>query len=430
MNNKESAKISLFNSAGIYMGTHILNASIPFLLLPIITRYLSPEEFGIYSMFKVVVGIAFSIIGIGINGAITRVYYNKEKDELAKYVANSFLLVTVNSILIYLLFCLFSDFISATTYIPQSWLWTVIFASYGKVLFQATLTLWQVENKPFTYGVFQILQTIVNFSLNVLFVISLNLNWMGAILAEAIAFAGFGLLGFLFLLKNKRLKFQYDYTDIKHILSYGSPLILHVIGIYIISTSDRLLITAMVGIAETGVYAVGYQIGMIIMVLQDAFNKAWVPWLFSNLKRNNENIKIKIVRITYFYFFIILILALLLYIISPLILKVMIGPGYQGADKFILWIGIGYAFNGMYKMVTNYIFYEGRTYYLAIVTLLTAVINVVLSYCFIKLFGAVGAAQATAISYLISFILTWYISNKVYKMPWFSFIKRSRLSKV
>lgn len=227
------------------------------------------------------------------------------------------------------------------------------------------------------------------------------------------------------MLKNKWLKFKISIQDIKHIISYGSPLIPHVVGMYVITASDRFLITALVGISETGLYTVGYQIGMIIMILQDSFNKAWVPWLFSKLKQNNDFLKIKIVKFTYIYFVIIILAALILYALSPIILQIMAGPAYQNASQFILWLGLGYAFNGMYKMVTNYIFFDGRTYYLATITFITAVINILISYALIKLNGPIGAAQGTAISYLISFFLTWYFSNVVYKMPWFNLRQKS-----
>lgn len=405
-------------SAGIYVFSQIINASIPFLLLPIITRYLTPEEFGIYSMFKVVAGLVFSFIGIGINGAITKVYYEKQKKELAKYIANSFFLVTLNSILMFLLFSILPGFFSSVTIIPEQWLWSVILVSYGKVLFQVTLVIWQVQNKPFKYATFQIVQTALNFGMNLWFVIALGLNWQGAVLAETIAFFGFGFIGLIILQVNGWLNFRINKQDINHIIKFGAPLIPHVIGMYIITASDRFLITNLIGVRETGIYAVGYQIGMIIMIIQDSFNKAWVPWLFSNLKAGSLDLKSKIVKFTYVYYIVILLMALGLSAISPLIIKIFIGPGYEAAGQFVVWLAIGYAFNGMYKMVTNYIFYVEKTYYLAYVTFLTAILNLVISYILIKLAGAVGAAQATAISYFISFLLTWYISNKVYPMPW------------
>lgn len=418
---KEKLKNSLLGSAGIYTLTQILNASIPFLLLPIVTRYLSPEEYGIYSMFKIVAGLVFSFIGLGLNGAITTLYFERKKPALAQYIFNSFLLVTLSSISIFSIFYIFPVFFEGVSGIPIEWLWTVIIASYGKVIFQATLTIWQVEREPFKYGAFQISQSILNFVLSLVLMIGLSLNWKGIIIAETFAFMLFGVVGLLYLKKKNWLSLKFDKSDIKHALNFGLPIIPHVIGMYIITASDRFLITNMVGVAETGMYAVGYQIAMVIMVLQDSFNKAWVPWLFEKLNKNSHVLKIKIVKFTYVYHVVITIVALLLWVSSPMIMQIFIGPEYKEAEKFILWLALGYAFNGMYKMVTNYIFYVSKTYYLAIVTAVTAVINIVLGYALIKINGSIGAAQATAISYFISFILTWFVANKVYKMPWFSF---------
>jgi len=417
---------SLVGSSSIYLFTSILNASIPFFLIPIITRYLSPAEFGVYSMFKVIAGIMFSIIGLGINGSITKVYFDKNKEEIKSYIGNSIILVTVNSILIYVVFSLIPNLLSSVTAIPSNWLWTVIIASYGKVLFQVFLVLYQVQNKPLSFGVFQITQSSVNFIVSVFFVVSLSMNWKGVILAETLAFFLFGIIGLYVLFKRNWISFKFNKKDVFHILMFGGPTLPHVIGMYIITASDRFLITNLIGIKETGIYAAGYQIAMIIMILQDSFNKAWVPWLFSKLKANNEIDKIRIVKITYFYFFIILIIVLCLSIISPLIVRFFIGPGYEMAEGIIIWLAIGYAFNGMYKMVTNYIFYVEKTIYLAIITFFTSIINLLLSYIFIIYNGLVGAAQATAVSYLISFIFTWILSNKLYKMPWGNILRNRK----
>ncbi|WBO93055.1 oligosaccharide flippase family protein BpsH (plasmid) [Bacillus tropicus] len=409
---------SLIGSIGVYTITQIINAFIPFVMIPILTRYLNPEEFGMYSMFKITAGLVFSFIGIGINGAITKLYYEKEKKELAIYVFNSFFLVTIMSLLLFILFEMFSSYTSSISSIPASWLWTVIFASYGKVLFQVTLVIFQMEKKPISFGAFQLIQTATNFLLNMIFVVSLSLNWKGALLAEVSSFFVFSLIGIYILRKSHWLHIKLDKSDIKHSIKFGIPIIPHVIGMYIITVSDRFLVSNMIGLQETGIYTVGSQIAMIIMILQESFNKAWVPWLFSNLKKDKLILKKRIVKITYLYYVVILVGVIILSMISPLVVTWFAGFKYQGADKYIFWLALGYAFNGMYKMVTNYIFYVGKTYYLSIVTAITALINLGLSYLLILLNGAIGAAQATAISYFISFILTFYLSNKVYKMPW------------
>jgi Na+-driven multidrug efflux pump len=74
-----------------------------------------------------------------------------------------------------------------------------------------------------------------------------------------------------------------------------------------------------------------------------------------------------------------------------------------------------------------YIFYIKKTYILAWVTFFCAGVNVILNYFFIKANGAIGAAQATTITFFIQFILTFILSSKVYKMPWnvFSIFKNA-----
>jgi O-antigen/teichoic acid export membrane protein len=181
---------------------------------------------------------------------------------------------------------------------------------------------------------------------------------------------------------------------------------------------DRILINSMVGVAATGIYTVGYQVGMIIGLLASSFNLAWSPFLFEKLKENNYSTKIRIVKFTYLYGIGVIILALGLSFIAPYFLKIFISENFYSAYKYVFWIALGHAFNGMYFMVVNYILYVKKTYILAWVTFFSAGINVVLNYFFIKANGAIGAAQATTIAFFICFVLTWILSARVYKMPW------------
>jgi Na+-driven multidrug efflux pump len=99
-------------------------------------------------------------------------------------------------------------------------------------------------------------------------------------------------------------------------------------------------------------------------------------------------------------------------------LKFFVSRNFYFAYKYVLWIALGYAFQGMYFMVVNYIFYVKKTYILAWVTFTSAGVNIVLNYFFIKANGAIGAAQATTITFFVQFIMVWILSAKVYKMPW------------
>ena len=310
------------------------------------------------------------------------------------------------------------EFLSHLINFPENWLPIVIVVALSQSISTLTLTLWRVEQKTLPYGIFQILQTIFNVTLSLIFVVALGWRWQGRLLGIIIASIVFGLISFFILYKREYIKLSFNKAYIKDALLFGIPLIPHALGGWIMTSIDRIFINSMVGVAATGIYTVGYQVGMIIGLLATSFNQAWSPFLFEKLKEDNSSTKVKIVRFTYLYFLAIIFLALVLSFIAPWFLKFFVGKDFHCAYKYVLWIALGYAANGMYFMVVGYIFYVKKTYILAWITFLSAGINVILNYFLIKANGAIGAAQATTISFFLSFILTWMLSAKVYKMPW------------
>jgi O-antigen/teichoic acid export membrane protein len=254
----------------------------------------------------------------------------------------------------------------------------------------------------------------------VFFVVVLLMGWQGRVVGQIITATTFAFLALFLLFRQGlfRLGKPYSPKNIKHLVHFGVPLIPHTLGNVVNNAVDKLFITNLVGLADTGVYTIGYQFGMIIGLLEDSFNRAYVPWLYEKLSKGNDKDKLKIVRFTYLYFIIILTIAGTLTLLSPFVLRVMVAEEFQGAVIYVFWIALAYAFSGMYKMVVNYIFYAEKTYLLSLVTATKTVLNIVLNYILIKANGPLGAAQATAISFFLGFLMTWVLSARVYKMPW------------
>ena len=106
---------------------------------------------------------------------------------------------------------------------------------------------------------------------------------------------------------------------------------------------------------------------------------------------------------------------------QPLIFHVFIVVKFQNAIQYSFWILLGFAFQGMYYMVTNYILYSEKTYTLAAITISIAIVNIPLNYYLIDYYGELGAAISFAIIFFLYFIITWFISSKIFEMPWFIF---------
>jgi len=412
------SKSSLFSSFSVYIGASLFNAAIPFLLLPVFTRYLSPLDYGIISMFTILCSFFMPFVGLSTASVLGREYFNKDKIKFDLYVGNVFIILGTSLVPIVLLLLFFSSFISDLSEVPEKAVWFVVVYSFFSFILSVTLTLWQVQSKAKQYGVFQIGQTILNILLSIILVVSLNYGWEGRVIAQLVAVVIFGCLGFYILYKNNFINLKYNKAYCVDALKFGIPLIPHTLGAIIISLSDRFFITNMVGIEATGLYAVGYSIGNIIGFIEHSFNLAYVPWLFGRLSSNEESIKVKIVKYTYYYFIVILILVGLLYLFTPFIFGVLIDEKFSDARIFVFWIALSFAFSGMYKMVANYIFYVKKTHILAWITLASSILNLILNYFLIKAYGAVGAAMAAAIVSFCFFIFTWILSNAVYKMPW------------
>ena len=278
--------------------------------------------------------------------------------------------------------------------------------------------LWQSEQRPVPYGAYQVAQTFLTAVATILFVVVFRQAWTGQLIGMAIGWFSFAVLSLFFLMKRGYLSLHFNWSHVRDALAFGVPLIPHALSGWVLTGIDRLLLMSLVGPSATGLYSVGYQFGLVISVLATAFNKAWMPFLFSRLDTMRPREKLRIVRITYAYFGVILVLAFAMGLVAPPIAAVLLGPRFQASVQFVVWICVGYAFDGMYFMVVNPLFYLKKTTWLAWLTFAVGAFHVVLSYALIRLNGPIGAAQTTVLSFLLMFLLAWWLSARAYAMPW------------
>src|SRR5690606_10301901 len=164
--------------------------------------------------------------------------------------------------------------------------------------------------------------------------------------------------------------------------------------------------------------SVAYQIGMVMSLVQNSFNQAWVPFFFQKLKEDTDSARRKIVQITYIYIAFLVVTTLLIYLCIPLIYKYFINVSYVYGASLIIWVLLGFLFNGIYKMLVNFLFYDKRTKLVAVLSIGSAILNIALNYFLIKFNGITGAAQATMLTFLFFMLVILYITLKSYKMPW------------
>ena len=279
---------------------------------------------------------------------------------------------------------------------------------------------WQIRSQAKWFGILQVSSSLVNMLLSLLFVIVLTQGAQGRIDAQVITGILAAIVAVIWLYKDKLLQIKiWKPQQIKEALSFGIPLIPHHVGFFLISAVDRFVINQNFGLSEAGIYMVAVQLSSAMAIVFDAINKAYVPWLFERLKRDEYEEKKQIVIYTYLFFITALLTAGLVFIIGPFFISLIIGDKYIEAGKIIGLLCLGQAFGGMYLMVTNYLFFVRKTGFLAMVTIGVGGINFMLLYFLVPVFGLKGAAFSFLLAKIIQFLFTWLLSIKFIKMPWF-----------
>lgn len=415
--------MNLIKNISFFTFFNLLNAAIPFLLLPILTVYLAPTDYAVIDIFNSLNMLFMPLVVLSIVGSISRFYFEEEvklpifiKTVFSSTVKYGVCFIALNILVTLLLFFSFDLKLDFPPYLLILSALFVFFSQLGEIL----LTLWRVSYKTSKYGVFRVSKTALDLGLSILLIVYFDFGWEGKVAPSIGVGAIYGIAAIIILSRTgflgKSLRYNKGYN--KMALAYSIPLIFHSVGGYIIAVSDRFFVLAIEGAEETGIYAVAYQIGMVMGLVQNSFNQAWVPYFYESLNKGTIRVKKRIVKITYFYFAGLILMVFIFSGATPLFYEYFIGDGFKSGMTIVFWVLLGYTFNGMYKMVVNYLFYLKKTKIVAQTTILVAAINLLLNYFLITANGIIGAAQATAISFLLLFIIILIKVLSMYKMPW------------
>ncbi|MCA6433740.1 MAG: oligosaccharide flippase family protein, partial [Cytophagales bacterium] len=192
---------NLLKSSFVFTASNALNSAIPFLLIPVLTRYLSPSDYGIVSIFQVVATMLISFAGLNTQNSVIVQYYKKEEVNFPVYVYNTLLIFLISSVLLLVISFLFGHTISRMVEFPSEWLPFIVVFACSQFMFQMLLGLWIAEEKPFLYGLFQISQTALNLILSLILVIPFELGWKGRVIAQVLVFFMYALISLFILVR-------------------------------------------------------------------------------------------------------------------------------------------------------------------------------------------------------------------------------------
>jgi O-antigen/teichoic acid export membrane protein len=417
--------MKLFRTFSIYTIVGFLNAGVGFLLLPVLTRYLTPADYGIISLVNTYVLILMPIVGLCTSSFISVEYYNNKitPDEFKRLFSSVRLIPTLLIFPLALLFLLCRSWLPSLMELPQPAYWLLLPLTLF-VLYQENFRSFLIISKKTKLFSFTTLGKIfIEIPLTILLVVYAGLHWVGRIDAWLAAVIFFSFLSFYFYKKWNLLSLDISKAYITQSVVFGLPLILHETGKFVINQSDRLFLAKMVSVEEMGIYSVGYQVGMAILIVNTAFANFFSSFFFERMHRDAEKGKLEIVRVSYIFIISIFVLLILLTFLTPYLFVHFVGPRFAKGATYVFWVGLGYCFWGIYLVFTNYIFFKKRNKILAYLAILNVVLNAVCNYFFILWFGAIGAAYATCLSFFVVALIVAFLANKLHPMPWLEFRK-------
>ncbi|MCX5679374.1 MAG: oligosaccharide flippase family protein [Candidatus Omnitrophica bacterium] len=412
----------LFKRTCVYTFSISFSALAAFLLLPILTRYLSLYDYGVVETFMSIVACLTGVVMVGGNTLLSKEYFNYSHIKIRNYTGDILgmtLLCSTVVFIIALIIAGFSGFFPEFIKISNFLMLLAIVVAFANAIISMLTTLFQLQKKSISYAIFLNSKTIMEIVVSLFLIIVVGLKWQGRIVGISAASLVFLVIAIL-IFRNHKVSFKFPTHHGRQIILLGLPLILvHASG-WANEMIDKLMINNLINVASTGLYSVGYKFGMVVMMVETAFSRAWLPFFYETVSKNNKSDDLRIVRVTYMYIAGLIVFAIFFGLLGKYLLYFMVDKKFFAAGQFIFLVSMAYCFDGIWKMFIGYLIYKGKTRTYLYIILISAIVNITLNYILLQRIGLIGAAWATFISFGVGAVLTTIAGCRSHPMPWFS----------
>jgi len=393
-------------------------------MLPILTLYLSPKDYGILALISSSIRVIIPFMSLGGIYAVSFEFFKKSREEFQELFSSVIAIQFFSFFIILSISLLLSELLGSYFNIPRIIFVLAPCLALFSILEETVLVLLRNLNEIIKFSVWRIGKVSLEIALTVYFVIFLKMNWEGRILSMSIVLSLLFLGAIYVFLKQNYLHIKkVCKKQISYLLLFGIPLIPDQLSMFALSMSDRFFIAKLENITEVGLYSVGSQIGMIIAVLISAFLTGFVPFQIRSLKKSTYIDKVNIVKISYLFLGGLIFVIGFLVLFTPYIFS-FLGKEFEGGQQFVFWIASGYFFWAIYVLGQQYFLFLNKTKYLMYLSLFIIILNLGLNILLIKKYGTIGAAYSTTISYAIIGFLGYFLAQKVLPMPWLFFLDK------
>lgn len=387
-----------------------LQRGISALTTPIFTRLLTTEEYGNFSVFNSWLNILTIFLTLNLSlGVYTQglVKFEDDRDVFSSSLQGITTALTLGWLVIYLIGHNFWNHLFSLTTVQMLAMFVMIWAT-------AAFNFWSAEQRiDYKYKTLVITTAIVSVAkpvVGIVFVILANDKVTARILGLALV----ELLGYcwFYFAQMRRGKVFYSKRFWSYALKFNIPLIPHYLSSIVLNSSDRIMIKQMVSSDAAGIYSLAYAISMIMLLFNTAFSQTMSPWMYKRIKNKTVT---EIEPIMYLSLYMIAGLNLFCILVAPEVVAIFAPKTYYDAIWVIPPVALSVVLIFSYDFFARFEFYYEKTKFIMFASVVAALLNIVLNYIFIKIFGYRAAGYTTLVCYAIYVCCHYWCMTRICK---------------
>ena len=413
---------NLLKGTMVYSLMNLVTKMGSFIFLPIITRLLTQEEFGIVGTLAPITSLFTVILGLGLYNAQMKKYVDlkENEDEFGSYMFSSTLIIVVFNVLTYIflftppaqkLFSYIVD-LSKVSYYPL--IIVSILIATSNALNNLAVTLFRMKRMYMKVAIGSVVSLFTTYILAIYFIQYLKWGVFGNQFANLIAL----LIVFLFYFKDYfgKFRFKLNFDYVKYSLRNGLPLIFIELTDQVVNLSDRLVLAKFVSLAVVGGYTLAFTGGRVLSVITGSFVNSWTPEFYEAMKEDRTNPKIT--RSVENFIAIISFACVIAQLFAPEGIKLIFPKSYHQAINYMALILAGIVVQALFCLDYFFHFHEDSIY-IFYFTMFAMIFNLVGNIIFIPKFPEIGpiiAAWTTLLAFLFRAIMEMAIIKRKYRI--------------
>lgn len=389
-------------------------------LLPFYTRALTPDDYGVLSSVSTFAMLFSAFIDLGLDSATSYFFLTNKNEKEKGSILFTLLVLRLFTFIPSLILTLFSSQISAILFGTTEYTWVVFLTCLTMpftFLVSEQTYIYRYFRQPMKYNHITIIQSIISIGLGISLVVILKYGIIGARLATLVSTAI--ILPFTFLtFTRKKYVYKFSMQWTKKLLRFGYPLVGAAIATWIFQSSDRFFLLHYSNLKEIGWYSIGQTFSQPLLILNTAVQMSFGVLFLKvyNEDTNYEKKNSKKMAIDSFNLYLVasISISLFLSIFSLELLNFITTKEYLQGALAIPFMCFSLVCSQAYQTMGPGITLAEKNYHYTWITIVTAVINVILNFLLIPSLGFVGAAIATLISFIVYWLVKFYVSQRYF----------------